>query len=83
MSKTAAGQKAKTGQVDSLKSAISQLDATLRGPMDGLELMLKQSREDLHRNEEDQEEISASRRSLLESHGNPMDPTGHFGDVMG
>jgi len=63
LSKNAAGQKAKTGQMDVLKSAITELDATLAGPADGLELTLKQAREDLKRNEEDQEDISFSRKS--------------------
>ena len=65
MSKNAAGQKAKTGQMDVLKSAITELDATLAGPVDGLELTLKQAREDLKRNEEDQEDISFSRTESI------------------
>lgn len=62
LSKNTAGQKAKTGQMDTLKTAITELDTTLTG-VDGLERMLKQSREDLKRNEEDQEDITASRKS--------------------
>lgn len=48
--------------MDTLKTAITELDTTLTG-VDGLELMLKQSREDLKRNEEDQEDITATRKS--------------------
>eukprot|EP00435_Cladocopium_sp_Y103_P047452 s32_g13.t4 len=63
LSKNAAGQKAKTGQMDTLKTAITELDATIAGPVDGLELTLNQAREDLKRNEKDQEDITASRKS--------------------
>ena len=63
MSKNAAGQTAKTGQMDTLNMAISELDDTIESPVDGLELALKQAEADLKRNEIDQEDITSSRKS--------------------
>lgn len=63
LSKNAAGQKAKSGQMDTLKSAITELGDTIAGPMDGLEVTMKQAKEDLKKNEADQEEVTATRES--------------------
>jgi len=63
LSKNAAGQKAKSGQMDTLKSAIGELGDTIAGPLDGLEVTMKQAKEDLMKNEADQEEVTATRES--------------------
>eukprot|EP00438_Fugacium_kawagutii_P035133 Skav218773 [mRNA] locus=scaffold1372:350696:362053:- [translate_table: standard] len=62
LSKNAAGQKVKTGQMDTLNSAITELHSTIQG-VDGLQATMKQAEEDLKKNEEDQEEITSSRSS--------------------
>ncbi|CAJ1393838.1 unnamed protein product [Effrenium voratum] len=63
LAKNADDQGVKSGRIDALNTAITELGVSIEGPVDGLQVTLKQAEEELQQNEKDQEEMTSSRKA--------------------